>query len=68
MGGGGDHPANFCSDIKISIHVVKLQRKGCNGSAGKCSVFPNVDEQRGWTEEKKRVNRHFLRLQTEPRF
>lgn len=47
-----DHSANFCSDIKISIHVVKLQKKGRNGSSEKCSVFPIVNNQRGWTEDK----------------
>lgn len=32
--------------------MVKLQKKGCNGSAEKCSVFPIVSNQRGWTEDK----------------
>lgn len=38
-----DHPANLCSDLKISIQAVELQKKnGCDGSAEKCSVFPVV--------------------------
>lgn len=46
-----DHAANFWSEIRISIQVVKLQKKVCNRSADKCSVFPTVNNQRGWTED-----------------
>lgn len=37
-----DYPANLSSDLKISIRVGELQKKGCDGSAEKCSVFPVV--------------------------